>query len=79
MQKCVLQTCVLFAALAVLACSPSNNREKAKLEAAVDSMTKPYDSTVKALDTTGRATQVDTTKLGARKTESILTKVRKSQ
>ena len=79
MKKSVLQTCAVLAALAVLACSPSNNKEKAKLEASVDSMTKPYDSTVRSLDTTGRATPVDTTKLGARATESILTKTRKSK
>lgn len=79
MTKSVLQMCAVFSALTVLACNGSNNREKAKLEAAVDSMTKPYDSTVRALDTTGRATPVDTTKLGARATESILTKIRKSK
>jgi hypothetical protein len=78
MTKSVLQACGVFAALSVLACSPSNNKEKAKLEAAVDSMTKPYDSTAHALDTTGRAT-IDTMKLGARATESILTKMRKSK
>jgi hypothetical protein len=40
-------------------------------------MTRPHDSAVKALDS-GKARQVDTTKLGAAKTESILTKSRKS-
>jgi hypothetical protein len=56
------------------ACGGGN---KQNLQASVDSMTRPHDSAVHALDS-GRARQVDTTKLGAAKTESILTKERKS-
>lgn len=62
---------------AVLAACTGGNKEKASFEAAVDSMTRQRDSTVRALDTTGVAQHVDTTKLGARKTESVLTKARK--
>ena len=56
--------------------------DKKNFEAAVDSMSTHRDSTIRALDTsrTGAAVgqQVDTTKLGAAKTESILSKARKS-
>ena len=55
---------------------------KADFQASVDSMGTHLDSTKRALDSskTGAAVgqQVDTTKLGAAKTESILTKARKS-
>lgn len=64
------------------ACGGGGNKEKANLEAAVDSMSTHRDSTIRALDSskTGAAAgqQVDTTKLGAAKTESILSKARKS-
>lgn len=56
--------------------------EKSDFQAAADSMSQHRDSTIRALDTskTGAAAgqQVDTTKLGAAKTESILTKARKT-
>jgi len=55
---------------------------KDNFQASVDSMNLHRDSTIRALDSskTGAAVgkQVDTTKLGAAKTESILTKARKS-
>jgi hypothetical protein len=56
------------------ACGGGN---KQNFQASVDSMTRPHDSAVRALDS-GQARQVDTTKLGAAKTESILSKARKS-
>ena len=56
------------------ACGGGN---KQNFQASVDSMTKPHDSAVQALDS-GKAAQVDTTKLGAAKTESILAKERKA-
>lgn len=60
--------------VALGACGGGN---KQNFQASVDSMTKPHDSAVQALDS-GKAKQVDTTKLGAAKTESILTKERKA-
>jgi hypothetical protein len=60
--------------VALGACGGGN---KQNFQASVDSMTKPHDSAVQALDS-GKMRQVDTTKLGAAKTESILTKERKA-
>jgi hypothetical protein len=54
---------------------------KSDFQAAADSMTQHRDSTIRVLDSskTGAANgQIDTTKLGAAKTESILSKARKS-
>lgn len=59
--------------IALGACGGGN---KQNLQASVDSMTKPHDSAVQALDS-GRGQAVDTNKLGAAKTESILAKQRK--
>jgi hypothetical protein len=68
-------------ALTLGACG-SGKGEKANFQASVDSMSTHLDSTKRALDSskTGAAVgqQVDTTKLGAAKTESILTKARKT-
>ena len=61
---------------AIAACGGKN--DQAKFQAAVDSMTPHRDSTIRALDSAGTHRQVDTTKLGAAKTESILTKARKT-
>lgn len=52
--------------------------DQAKLESAAGALTQQRDSTVKALDSTKTTHQVDTSRLGAAKTESILTKARKS-
>ena len=65
---------VLAIASSLAACGGKN--DTAKFQAAVDSMSLHRDSTIHALDSTGRP--VDTTKLGAAKTESILTKARKT-
>ena len=69
-------------AAALVACS-GKPKDKASFQASIDSMTPHLDSTKAALDSsrTGAAVgaQVDTTKLGAAKTESILTKARKSK
>jgi hypothetical protein len=74
-------TLVGFAA-ALSACG-GKPKDKASFQASIDSMTPHLDSTKAALDSskTGAAVgaQVDTTKLGAAKTESILTKARKSK
>lgn len=51
--------------------------DKQNFQASVDSMIPRHDSAVTALDS-GRGRPVDTTKLGAAKTESILSKARKS-
>jgi hypothetical protein len=68
-------------AVALAACG-GKPKNKASFEASIDSMTPHLDSTKRALDSsrTGAAAgaQVDTTKLGAAKTESILSKARKS-
>lgn len=67
--------------VALTACG-AGNKEKASFQAAADSMGTHLDSTKRSLDSskTGAAVgkQVDTTKLGAAKTESILTKARKA-
>jgi hypothetical protein len=67
--------------VALGACT-GGDKAKASFEASADSMGTHLDSTKRALDTskTGAAVgkQVDTTKLGAAKTESILTKARKA-
>ena len=67
--------------IALGACG-GGNKDKASFQAAADSMGTHLDSTKRALDSskTGAAAgqQVDTTKLGAAKTESILTKARKA-
>lgn len=60
--------------LVVLASACGGNKND--MQASVDSMTKQHDSAVQALDS-GQQRRVDTTKLGAAKTESILTKARK--
>ena len=73
MRKCL--TIVLAASAG--ACG-GGNMDKAKFRAAVDSMTRPRDSTIRAMDSAGTLPRVDTTKLGAAKTESILTKARKT-
>lgn len=66
----------------VLGACTGGDKDKASFQAAADSMGMHLDSTKRALDTskTGAAAgqQVDTTKLGAAKTESILTKARKA-
>jgi hypothetical protein len=68
-------------ATALGACS-GKPKDKASFQAAVDSMNPHRDSTIRALDSSGTGAaagrQVDTTKLGAAKTESILTKARKT-
>ena len=67
--------------IALGACG-GGDKDKASFQAAADSMGTHLDSTKRALDSskTGAAVgkQVDTTKLGAAKTESILTKARKT-
>lgn len=72
----------LMAIAMVLAACSGKPKDEASFKASVDSMTPHLDSTKSALDSskTGAAVgaQIDTTKLGARKTESILTKVRKA-
>jgi hypothetical protein len=67
--------------VALGACT-GGDKAKASFQASADSMGTHLDSTKRALDSskTGAAVgqQVDTTKLGAAKTESILTKARKA-
>lgn len=62
--------------LAVAACGGGQS-EHQKVEAAADSMAAQHDSAMHQMDSGRAATQVDTTKLGAAKTESILTSQRK--
>ena len=68
-------------ALSLGACT-GGDKAKASFQASADSLGMHVDSTKRALDSskTGAAVgrQVDTTKLGAAKTESILTKARKT-
>ena len=67
---------ILAVALALGACT-GGDADKKKFEAAAGALSERRDSTVKALDSSGTPGQVDTTKLGAAKTESILAKARK--
>ncbi len=62
--------------LAAAACG-GGKAEHQKVQAAADSMAMQHDSAVHQMDSGRAATQVDTTKLGAAKTESILTVQRK--
>lgn len=81
MRQSPLRVCAVVGLAAFLGGCGGTNKEKASFEAAVDSMSTHRDSTIRALDSgkTGVANgQVDTTKLGAAKTESILTKARKT-
>lgn len=61
--------------LAAAACGGGSEHQK--VEAAADSMAVQHDSAMHQMDSGRAATQVDTTKLGAAKTESILTSQRK--
>lgn len=54
------------------------NADQAKLESAAGALTQQRDSSVKAIDSSKTLRQVDTSRLGAAKTESILTKARKN-
>lgn len=65
----------IIVCLAAVACG--GGTEHQKVEAAADSMAVQHDSAVHQMDSGRAATQVDTTKLGAAKTESILTSQRK--
>jgi hypothetical protein len=81
MKESLMRATLLMGIAAVLGACGGPAKDKASFEASVDSMTPHLDSTRRALDSskTGVANgQVDTTKLGAAKTESILTKARKT-
>ena len=77
MSRSLLGAASLVAIATTLAACGGKN-DKATFQAAVDSMSLHRDSTIHVLDSTGTHRQVDTTKLGAAKTESILTKARKA-
>lgn len=62
--------------LAAAACG-GGRAEHQQVQAAADSMAMQHDSSVHQMDSGRAAGQVDTTKLGAAKTESILTAQRK--
>jgi hypothetical protein len=82
MGRSALRAASLVGIAATLAACSGKPKDKASFQASIDSMTPHLDSTKRALDSskTGAAIgrQIDTTKLGARKTESILTKARKA-
>lgn len=65
------------AAVCLAAAACGGRSEHQKVEAAADSMAVQHDSAVHQMDSTRAPAQVDTTKLGAAKTESILTAQRK--
>ena len=70
-----------FAALGtivVLGACGGGDSDQAKLESAAGALTQQRDSSVQAIDSSKTLRQVDTSRLGAAKTESILTKARKS-
>lgn len=79
MRQSLLRAAVLIGIAGIVASCKGN---KDNFQASVDSMNTHRDSTIRALDSSksGAAVgqQVDTTKLGAAKTESILTKARKT-
>lgn len=69
---------MLVVPMILAACGGAGDADKAKMQKAAAEMTQQRDSTINVMDSTkGATTQVDTTKLGAAKTESILTKTRK--
>ena len=80
MRQSLLRAAVLIGMGGIVAACQGN---KDNFQASVDSMNTHRDSTIRALDSSksGAAVgqQVDTTKLGAAKTESILTKARKTK
>lgn len=82
MTRRICRVAALTGIAVVLGACTGGDKDKASFQAAADSMGMHLDSTKRALDTskTGAAAgqQVDTTKLGAAKTESILTKARKA-
>ena len=82
MKRSALRAASLVGVALALAACGGKPKDKASFQASIDSMTPHLDSTKRALDSsrTGAAAgaQVDTTKLGAAKTESILSKARKS-
>ena len=75
--KTIRRVAALAVAAGLAACGGSN-KEKAQFDSAAGAFTEHRDSTVNALDSSKAGQQVDTTKLGAAKTESILTKARKA-
>ena len=79
MSSTLVRGCIALALLAAVAACGGGKEGTAKLSAAVDSMTRPRDSAIRAMDSTGAARNVDTTKLGAAKKESIRAKARKSR
>lgn len=82
MKRISCRLVVLTGIIVALGACTGGDKDKASFQAAADSMGMHLDSTKRALDSskTGAAAgqQVDTTKLGAAKTESILTKARKT-
>ena len=82
MTRSMCRVAALASITVVLSACTGGDKDKASFQAAADSMAPHLDSTKRALDSskTGAAVgrQVDTTKLGAAKTESILTKSRKA-
>jgi hypothetical protein len=82
MKRSIYRAAALVGISVALGACTGGNKTKDNFQAAADSMGTHLDSTKRALDTakTGAAVgqQVDTTKLGAAKTESILTKARKT-
>jgi hypothetical protein len=74
----LMHRCLTIVLVASAGACGGGNKDKAQFQAAVDSMTRPRDSTIRAMDSAGTLPRVDTTKLGAAKTESILTKARKA-
>jgi hypothetical protein len=76
-RKLVLVTSI--GTIIALAACGGGDKDQRTMEAAMDSMTRPRDSAVRSLDSSGNpGRQVDTTKLGAARTESILAKARKA-
>lgn len=82
MKRISCRLLALTGVVVALGACTGGDKDKASFQAAADSMGTHLDSTKRALDSskTGAAVgrQVDTTKLGAAKTESILTKARKA-
>jgi hypothetical protein len=79
MSSTLVRGCIALGLLAAVAACGGGKEGTAKMQAAMDSMTGQRDSAIRAMDSTGKARAVDTTKLGAAKTESIRAKARKSR
>lgn len=78
MKSYIARGLVAVLIMVALGACGGDDADKAKFESAAGALAGQQDSSIKAMDSSATRRQVDTTKLGAAKTESILTKARKT-